>query len=231
MTCRICLEEEGPFINPCLCTGTMKDVHETCLIEWLRTKDSSLCELCHVPIIIEFNQELERSAYLRGFNLQIITNPAAHILIHCLVMILFCSSDQFTRIMVTRFVTFQLVYDGVCFLLLYSYVQKHVQNKQQYLYYLLSFPYIFLLLGTISMWIVLIETPDLGSTSFDASLSPDQHIEKSMNTTKFIIISIIKQSTMGLYPILHNHILDLINKNRNPTLRHIQVYNPERDPS
>jgi hypothetical protein len=228
MTCRICLDDAGSFISPCLCTGTMKDVHEACLIEWLRTKDNLLCELCHVPIMIEFNQDLERSAYLRGFHLEILTNPAIHILIHCLVMIFFCSSDHFTHIMINRFIKFQLGYNGMCILLLYFRVHKMVYNKQQYLYYLLSFPYVFLLLGTIGMWIVLIETPD---TPSKIVLSSEQKMEASTNMTKFIIISIVNQSTMGLYPILHNHILDLINKHRYPTFKCIQAYNPEIAPS
>jgi E3 ubiquitin-protein ligase DOA10 len=33
-TCRICLEENEPFISPCKCNGTIKYVHEECLDTW-----------------------------------------------------------------------------------------------------------------------------------------------------------------------------------------------------
>ena len=33
--CRICWEEEGYKISPCKCSGTMRYVHETCLMEWI----------------------------------------------------------------------------------------------------------------------------------------------------------------------------------------------------
>lgn len=38
-TCRICLDSEGgKLISPCLCKGTMKYVHATCLDTWRHTK-------------------------------------------------------------------------------------------------------------------------------------------------------------------------------------------------
>jgi hypothetical protein len=41
-TCRICLESEGgKLISPCLCKGTMKYVHATCLDTWRETKTQS----------------------------------------------------------------------------------------------------------------------------------------------------------------------------------------------
>ena len=51
MSCRICLEENGRFISPCKCRGTMKYVHAHCLEEWRRhsTNPRSFfqCEQCH----------------------------------------------------------------------------------------------------------------------------------------------------------------------------------------
>ena len=32
--CRICLEDSSPFIIPCRCDGTVKHVHEKCLLQW-----------------------------------------------------------------------------------------------------------------------------------------------------------------------------------------------------
>ena len=48
MNCRICLEGGGHFIYPCRCGGTMKYVHEECLLKWFRVNHyPSRCEICH----------------------------------------------------------------------------------------------------------------------------------------------------------------------------------------
>uniref|UniRef100_A0A0A9XQH1 E3 ubiquitin-protein ligase MARCH3 n=1 Tax=Lygus hesperus TaxID=30085 RepID=A0A0A9XQH1_LYGHE len=46
--CRICLEERGVegFISPCDCSGTMGNVHRSCLERWLTLLNSSECEIC-----------------------------------------------------------------------------------------------------------------------------------------------------------------------------------------
>jgi hypothetical protein len=54
--CRICLDEEGPFIAPCCCSGSVKYIHYKCLEEWLLKSVTaqtsyldfkrSKCEIC-----------------------------------------------------------------------------------------------------------------------------------------------------------------------------------------
>jgi len=52
--CRICRcgeEEDRPLFHPCICTGSIKFVHEDCLMEWLAHSSNSdskraKCELC-----------------------------------------------------------------------------------------------------------------------------------------------------------------------------------------
>uniref|UniRef100_A0A7S2W4V5 RING-type E3 ubiquitin transferase n=1 Tax=Mucochytrium quahogii TaxID=96639 RepID=A0A7S2W4V5_9STRA len=52
--CRICRcgeEEDRPLFHPCICTGSIKHVHEDCLLEWLAhgsnsSSSRSKCELC-----------------------------------------------------------------------------------------------------------------------------------------------------------------------------------------
>ena len=200
MPCRICLEDEGPFISPCHCAGTMKDIHEACLIEWIRIKHDLQCELCHAILIIEFNQDQERAGYLSGFNLQIITNPALHIMIHCLIMLFFCSSKDLNQIMIERFLQFQIIYNGFYILLFYYFIQRNVRNKSQYLFQLVSFPRVFIPIINIFLWTRL----------FD--------LHEPLKITKFIIFSLTNQAYIGLYPILHNNILDQINKHRRPIL-------------
>jgi len=56
-TCRICKDEEGPFIAPCKCRGSSAYVHPECLQKWVETKTQSAgesedgelhltCEIC-----------------------------------------------------------------------------------------------------------------------------------------------------------------------------------------
>ncbi len=51
--CRICRceeEEDRPLFHPCICTGSIKYVHEDCLLQWLEHSSNSSgrskCELC-----------------------------------------------------------------------------------------------------------------------------------------------------------------------------------------
>ncbi|OWF44942.1 E3 ubiquitin-protein ligase MARCH1-like isoform X1 [Mizuhopecten yessoensis] len=50
--CRICQcdildqEEDSPLVAPCLCSGSMKYVHQACLQKWIKSSDKTCCELC-----------------------------------------------------------------------------------------------------------------------------------------------------------------------------------------
>ncbi|CAB3989770.1 E3 ubiquitin- ligase MARCH1-like isoform X1 [Paramuricea clavata] len=47
--CRICYGGDSTFdklITPCLCSGSTKYAHETCLLQWVSFKGSKACELC-----------------------------------------------------------------------------------------------------------------------------------------------------------------------------------------
>ncbi|KAI8989990.1 hypothetical protein BDB01DRAFT_894809 [Pilobolus umbonatus] len=73
--CRVCRSEstpEHPLYHPCRCSGSIRFVHEDCLIEWLSHSKKKYCELCeypftfspiyredmpdHVPILVVFKQ-------------------------------------------------------------------------------------------------------------------------------------------------------------------------------
>ncbi|TKR93793.1 hypothetical protein L596_008188 [Steinernema carpocapsae] len=45
--CRVCRSEEGSLFYPCMCTGSIKFVHQDCLMEWLKHSKKDVCELCH----------------------------------------------------------------------------------------------------------------------------------------------------------------------------------------
>ncbi|RAH85004.1 RING finger membrane protein [Aspergillus japonicus CBS 114.51] len=51
-TCRICRGEgtpEEPLFYPCKCSGSIKFVHQACLVEWLSHSHKKHCELCKTP--------------------------------------------------------------------------------------------------------------------------------------------------------------------------------------
>lgn len=51
-TCRICRSEgseEEPLFYPCKCSGSIKFVHQDCLMEWLSHSNKKYCELCKTP--------------------------------------------------------------------------------------------------------------------------------------------------------------------------------------
>ncbi|ORY59134.1 uncharacterized protein BCR38DRAFT_351590 [Pseudomassariella vexata] len=51
-TCRICRGEQTPgepLFYPCKCSGSIKYVHQDCLMEWLSHSQKKHCELCKTP--------------------------------------------------------------------------------------------------------------------------------------------------------------------------------------
>ncbi|CAK4031043.1 ERAD-associated E3 ubiquitin- ligase doa10 [Lecanosticta acicola] len=51
-TCRICRSEDTPqepLFYPCKCSGSIKFVHQECLMEWLSHSHKKHCELCKTP--------------------------------------------------------------------------------------------------------------------------------------------------------------------------------------
>lgn len=60
-TCRICRGEatdDNPLFHPCKCKGSIKYIHESCLMEWISSKNidiskpgtTATCDICHYPI-------------------------------------------------------------------------------------------------------------------------------------------------------------------------------------
>uniref|UniRef100_A0A183U375 RING-type E3 ubiquitin transferase n=1 Tax=Toxocara canis TaxID=6265 RepID=A0A183U375_TOXCA len=45
--CRVCRSAgDSALYYPCLCTGSIKYVHQDCLLEWLKYSKKEVCELC-----------------------------------------------------------------------------------------------------------------------------------------------------------------------------------------
>ncbi|KAI1285561.1 E3 ubiquitin-protein ligase MARCHF6 [Halotydeus destructor] len=48
--CRVCRSEgasDKPLFHPCICTGSIKFIHQDCLVQWLRYSEKDFCELCN----------------------------------------------------------------------------------------------------------------------------------------------------------------------------------------
>lgn len=48
--CRVCRSEgspDRPLFYPCVCTGSIKYIHQDCLVQWLRYSRKEYCELCN----------------------------------------------------------------------------------------------------------------------------------------------------------------------------------------
>ncbi|XP_064640503.1 E3 ubiquitin-protein ligase MARCHF6-like [Lineus longissimus] len=47
--CRVCRSEgtsDRPLFHPCVCTGSIKFIHQECLVQWLKYSRKEYCELC-----------------------------------------------------------------------------------------------------------------------------------------------------------------------------------------
>lgn len=46
--CRICHESDSisPLLTPCMCSGSLRYVHQMCLQQWLTASETNACELC-----------------------------------------------------------------------------------------------------------------------------------------------------------------------------------------
>ncbi len=59
-SCRYCLDEEGEFVSPCRCKGSVAYIHEDCLNKWLRSLDpekETKCPICKDEIKTNYNFE------------------------------------------------------------------------------------------------------------------------------------------------------------------------------
>ncbi|TKA79730.1 hypothetical protein B0A55_04352 [Friedmanniomyces simplex] len=71
-TCRICRAEattDEPLFYPCKCSGSIKYVHQECLMEWLGHSHKKHCELCKTPFRFTklYDAEMPRTLPLAVF--------------------------------------------------------------------------------------------------------------------------------------------------------------------
>jgi len=61
-TCRICLDDEvSEMIQPCVCRGSIANVHNECLQAWAEVQNSTSCEICKQEYeFVELSQFVRR---------------------------------------------------------------------------------------------------------------------------------------------------------------------------
>lgn len=84
-TCRICrgeATEQEPLFYPCKCSGSIKFVHQDCLMEWLSHSQKKHCELCKTPFRFtklyasNMPQSLPTSVFIRHLAIHAVKNLA-----------------------------------------------------------------------------------------------------------------------------------------------------------
>lgn len=62
--CRICLDDQGKFISPCLCKGSIKYVHHECLEKWITCESRNRrCNVCSYEY--KFGQDTKMFSKIR----------------------------------------------------------------------------------------------------------------------------------------------------------------------
>jgi len=53
--CRVCHGEEEverPLFHPCNCSGSIKYIHQDCLVEWFKVSKKEHCEFMHQKLLL-----------------------------------------------------------------------------------------------------------------------------------------------------------------------------------
>ena len=64
--CRICHDNTGTMIAPCLCDGTLKFVHQDCLQKWLKHSRKLHCTICQFKY--EMGQQISIMKFLKSMS-------------------------------------------------------------------------------------------------------------------------------------------------------------------
>ncbi|KAH9494383.1 E3 ubiquitin-protein ligase march8 [Bulinus truncatus] len=96
------MDPEKRLISPCLCSGSLKFIHLTCLQKWIKSSDKKSCELCNYEYVMTtktkaFKQweKLEMTAAERR---KIICSVTFHIIaITCVIWSLYVLIDRSTE--------------------------------------------------------------------------------------------------------------------------------------
>ena len=201
MACRICFESEGTLCAPCKCKGSIEYIHEECLLTWIRGNDErSNCELCKEPYAFDYNQSLEHDRFIGPLRPYFLINPSWHIAAFCSTIIIV---QQAFHIQPTKslFILIQLAYHTIYMSLWSLYVRNTIHDKAAY-YLRIYGGY-----GTPIVWIHGALLALLVALSIEVSI------------TTVVVLNVINQCYLGVYPILHSIIVNDLNKRRKIIIR------------
>ena len=92
MTCRICLEDQGPFIYPCACKGS-STIHEKCLTRWIEESGKTNCEICKEEFAMQETFSCNMTKTCRHFT-DFTVNSALNTLYRKLFTLIFCMTSM-----------------------------------------------------------------------------------------------------------------------------------------
>ena len=153
--CRICFDNEvdSEFINPCLCDGTSKYVHITCLERWRKINENKkafeYCMECNYKYKYKYKYKLEKFIYNLNFNqklylLYAFSMPISIIYNYCDKYYSILSILDFGQTKITDKICFSDYYNNsfTCYETCLYKILDNVDYISKYLFYL-SFVMIF----------------------------------------------------------------------------------------
>ena len=115
--CRIChceSEIDAPLISPCVCSGSLKYVHQACLQQWIKSANTKSCELCKFDFQmttrvkpfrkVSFKREREIGSvrsYCVDMTIHCIDNTTKVVLIYIIGILTYIISNLFLSILDT----------------------------------------------------------------------------------------------------------------------------------
>ena len=195
MSCRICFESEGLLYTPCRCDGSIKYIHEECLLKWVLVTDRSACELCKETYTFDYNWPLEKDAVLGPLRHYFLVNPSWHIAAFCSSIIIV---QQYFELQPTKhlFVGVQLAYHSIYMALGLLYSKYVIQQWPRYSHEIRKGygKYVLLVHGALLLLLM--------TLLCIASL------------TSLVLLCTVNQCFLGIYPILHSTIVTKMNQSR-----------------
>ena len=201
MNCRICFEgdEEHPLRQPCKCTGSIGQIHEHCLLTWLETKRMQVpaCELCKSPYQFIYNRPLEAVDEISLIRAYFLVYPCWHTLAVCILQIIL--SKLMHGDPKISYLHAQIVYQTCYASISLGSLAASLHSPLIYIQYLFDTGVSFTVFIHIHLWTFI----------FVFHESP---------SAAFIVLSILNQCYLGIYPILHSRAIQQMNKDRDQIL-------------
>lgn len=141
--CKICHEPgsvEEPLYSPCLCRGSMKYIHNACLLQWVENQSIPTCQICHHKLMFRkvfkhgILSKIPIALILMDFCIEfclVLKNTMYQLLfISKIVMIYYynCFSLPFNQIDTRGFIIFIMVFFNLINFAIYISIRKTILN-------------------------------------------------------------------------------------------------------